>query len=136
MHFMETPTNFYLGAKVDPNTHQVIDDDVVYYDSRDLTTHGVILGMTGSGKTGLGITILEEAVIDGIRVVGQVKDREEAFAAYDDALDDERRSLARRRRRLVDGLLDGTVAAIGEDAVERAVAATVWDPDYPSLMPA
>ncbi|MDX8150983.1 helix-turn-helix domain-containing protein [Patulibacter brassicae] len=37
------------------------------------------------------------------------------MAAYDDALDDERRSLARRRRRLVDGLLDGTVAAIGED---------------------
>jgi hypothetical protein len=66
MHFLEAPTNFYLGAKVDPNTHQPIQDDVVYYDSRDLTTHGVILGMTGSGKTGLGITILEEAVMDGI----------------------------------------------------------------------
>ena len=66
MHFMEAPTNFYLGAKVDSNSHKVVDDDVIYYDSRDLTTHGVILGMTGSGKTGLAIGILEEAVIDGI----------------------------------------------------------------------
>jgi len=38
------------------------------------------------------------------------------MAAYDDALDDERRSLARRRRRLVDGLLDGTVPALNADA--------------------
>lgn len=35
-------------------------------DSADFTTHGVIVGMTGSGKTGLGITILEEALLDGI----------------------------------------------------------------------
>ncbi len=66
MHFVEAPNNFYLGAKVDPDTHEIITDDIVYYDARDLTTHGVILGMTGSGKTGLGIAILEEAVIDGI----------------------------------------------------------------------
>ena len=38
----------------------------VVYDSADFTTHGVIVGMTGSGKTGLGITILEEALISGI----------------------------------------------------------------------
>jgi hypothetical protein len=36
------------------------------YDSRDLTTHAVVLGMTGSGKTGLCITLLEEAGLDGI----------------------------------------------------------------------
>ncbi|MBN1427930.1 MAG: DUF87 domain-containing protein [Anaerolineae bacterium] len=66
MQFIESPNNFYLGARVDPDTHQVLENDVVYYDSRDLTTHGVILGMTGSGKTGLGIGILEEAVVDGI----------------------------------------------------------------------
>ena len=36
------------------------------YDARDLTTHGVVVGMTGSGKTGLGIALLEEAAIDGI----------------------------------------------------------------------
>jgi hypothetical protein len=66
MHFIEAPNNFYLGARIDPGTHTVTPDDIVYYDSRDLTTHGVILGMTGSGKTGLGISILEEAVLDNI----------------------------------------------------------------------
>ena len=36
------------------------------YESKDLTTHGVVVGMTGSGKTGLCISLLEEAAIDGI----------------------------------------------------------------------
>ena len=39
------------------------------YDARNLTTHGVIVGMTGSGKTGLSIALLEEAAIDGIPAV-------------------------------------------------------------------
>ena len=39
------------------------------YDSSDLVTHGVIAGMTGSGKTGLGIDLIEEAAIDGIPVI-------------------------------------------------------------------
>ena len=39
------------------------------YDARDLTTHGVALGMTGSGKTGLCITLLEEAALDGIPTI-------------------------------------------------------------------
>src|SRR5262249_33416793 len=39
------------------------------YDARDLTTHGVVVGMTGSGKTGLCISLLEEAAIDGIPCV-------------------------------------------------------------------
>ena len=66
MHFVEAPNNFYLGAQVDPDTHEVIDDAPVYYDARDLTTHGVILGMTGSGKPGLAVPLLEEATLDGI----------------------------------------------------------------------
>src|SRR5262249_58063273 len=41
-------------------------DKLVMYDARDLTTHGVVVGMTGSGKTGLCINLLEEAAIDGI----------------------------------------------------------------------
>jgi len=36
---------------------------------RDLTTHGVIVGMTGSGKTGLGLVLLEEALSAGVPVL-------------------------------------------------------------------
>jgi hypothetical protein len=41
----------------------------VLYDSKDLVTHAVCVGMTGSGKTGLGITVIEEAAIDGVPVI-------------------------------------------------------------------
>ena len=68
MTFIEAPTNFYLGRQVDPTTMQMT-DDVVYYDSRDLTTHAVVVGMTGSGKTGLCITLLEEAILDNIPAI-------------------------------------------------------------------
>ena len=39
------------------------------YDSKDLVTHAVCVGMTGSGKTGLGIGLIEEAAIDGVPVL-------------------------------------------------------------------
>src|SRR5262245_2022449 len=65
MPFIEAPTTFYLGRRYDPATH-LLSDEVVYYDSRDLTTHAVVVGMTGSGKTGLCIDLLEEAVLDNI----------------------------------------------------------------------
>jgi DNA helicase HerA-like ATPase len=41
----------------------------VLYDSKDLVTHGVVLGMTGSGKTGLCLALLEEAAIDGMPLI-------------------------------------------------------------------
>ncbi len=63
---MERQATFYLGKEYDPQTQRVLDDKPVMYDSRDLTTHAVCIGMTGSGKTGLGITLLEEATLDGI----------------------------------------------------------------------
>ena len=56
---------FYLGRIFDQGEGRVL-DDLLLYDSKDLTTHAVCVGMTGSGKTGLGITLLEEAAIDGI----------------------------------------------------------------------
>ncbi len=56
---------FYLGRPLDPETHQPAAAPLLY-DSQDLLTHAVCLGMTGSGKTGLCISLLEEAAIDGI----------------------------------------------------------------------
>jgi len=54
----------YIGKTFDLPTQRL--GDVVQIDTRDLTTHAVILGMTGSGKTGLGIGLIEEALIDGL----------------------------------------------------------------------
>ncbi len=56
---------FYLGKIVDPKT-QEITPDYLLYDSKDLVTHAVCVGMTGSGKTGLCIALLEEAAIDNV----------------------------------------------------------------------
>ena len=51
--------DLYLGRYLETR-------DPVIYPSDSLTTHGVILGMTGSGKTGLGIGLIEEALLNGI----------------------------------------------------------------------
>jgi len=59
---------FYIGKRVDTDAQET-SDELVLYDSRDLTTHAVIIGMTGSGKTGLGIGMLEEAAMDHIPVI-------------------------------------------------------------------
>ncbi len=56
---------FYLGRVYDPK-QEAITPKPIHYDPRHLTTHGVILGMTGSGKTGLGVIFLEEALLQGI----------------------------------------------------------------------
>ena len=56
---------FYLGREYDPASHKTTDIPILY-DSKDLTTHAVCVGMTGSGKTGLCVSLLEEAAIDGI----------------------------------------------------------------------
>lgn len=55
----------YLGRRFDPVRGEPTEVPVLY-DSRDLTTHAVCVGMTGSGKTGLCLSLLEEAAIDGI----------------------------------------------------------------------
>ncbi len=59
---------FYLGKRVEESSDEAT-DDLVLYDSKDLTTHAVIIGMTGSGKTGLGIGMIEEAALDRIPVI-------------------------------------------------------------------
>src|SRR4030088_2751411 len=62
---IELPASFYLGKKYDLKEHKLLSEPL-NYSARDLTTHAVIVGMTGSGKTGLGITLLEEAALDGV----------------------------------------------------------------------
>jgi prefoldin subunit 5 len=59
---------FYLGKEYDLENKQ-LEEKPVLYKSKDLTTHAVIIGMTGSGKTGLGVGIIEEAAIDSIPVI-------------------------------------------------------------------
>jgi hypothetical protein len=59
---------FYLGREYDLEAKKV-EDGLVLYDSKDLVTHGVVLGMTGSGKTGLCLALLEEAAMDGIPAI-------------------------------------------------------------------
>jgi Helicase HerA, central domain len=57
--------DFFLGGGIDPAAHQRSDKQTSVASS-DLTTHGVIVGMTGSGKTGLGVILIEEALRAGV----------------------------------------------------------------------
>jgi hypothetical protein len=57
--------NLHLGFRIDPKTGKPGGDRLTV-ESADLTTHGAILGMTGSGKTGLAIVMIEEALLGGI----------------------------------------------------------------------
>jgi hypothetical protein len=65
MQLSDQPFQFYLGQRVQKNG-EALTGDPLLYDARDLTTHAVCVGMTGSGKTGLGIILLEEAALNGI----------------------------------------------------------------------
>ncbi len=58
---------FYLGRESGAGKKAA--EKLVLYDSRDLVTHAVCVGMTGSGKTGLCISLIEEAAIDGIPAI-------------------------------------------------------------------
>lgn len=68
MQHYEKLGTFYLGRSFDLSARKTV-DDLVLYDSKDLVTHAVCVGMTGSGKTGLCLALLEEAAIDGIPAI-------------------------------------------------------------------
>ena len=64
MQDFEKLGQFYLGHETNLASGETSPDPLLY-DSRDLTTHAVVVGMTGSGKTGLCVDLLEEAGMDG-----------------------------------------------------------------------
>ncbi len=59
------PGQLYLGHPIDATSGKP-GPELLTLDARDLTTHGVIVGMTGSGKTGLGAVLLEEVLLSGV----------------------------------------------------------------------
>jgi hypothetical protein len=59
---------FYLGRSYDVRNKSQL-EDLLLYDSKDLVTHAVCIGMTGSGKTGLCLSLIEEAAIDGVPAI-------------------------------------------------------------------
>ncbi len=67
MQAYEKLGQFYLGRRYDPATKN--SNDLLLYESRHLVTHGLVVGMTGSGKTGLCFDLIEEAAIDGIPAI-------------------------------------------------------------------
>lgn len=60
--------SFYLGKKFELTGKKLLDEKL-HYDAKDLTTHAMCVGMTGSGKTGLCLSLLEEAALDGIPAI-------------------------------------------------------------------
>ena len=65
---MNLPGSFYLGRRYDLADRKRTDVQV-HYESKHLTTHALCVGMTGSGKTGLCVSLLEEAALDGIPII-------------------------------------------------------------------
>ena len=56
---------FYIGRDFDPDSGETVSQPT-QYDPDDLTTHAVVVGMTGSGKTGLCVDVMEEAALNGL----------------------------------------------------------------------
>ena len=65
---MSSNKEFYLG-KIYDLKKGALTDDILSYDPPDLTTHAIVTGMTGSGKTGLCVGLLEEAALQGIPAI-------------------------------------------------------------------
>ncbi len=76
---------FYLGKEVDIESGEV-EDELLLVKNKNFTTHAAIIGMTGSGKTGLGIDIIEEATLDKIPsiIIDPKGDMGNLLLAFDD----------------------------------------------------
>jgi hypothetical protein len=150
---MDRAGKFYIGRTYDLDAKKVLKTPVLY-DPSDLTTHGVIVGMTGSGKTGLGVGILEEAALKGIPAIiidpkGDIANlplhfpelRAEDFKPWVDAVevkrsggseDDLAAELASRWRA---GLQEWGLGPEEVDRVRRSAAYTVYTPGSTAGVP-
>ncbi len=68
MASVDYPNEFYIGRRVEPDTGETT-EEAYTYDPDDLTTHAVVVGMTGSGKTGLCLDIMEEAALNNLPAI-------------------------------------------------------------------
>lgn len=122
---------FYLGHRVRDGART---DEPILYDAKDLTTHGLCVGMTGSGKTGLSAIVLEEAAIDGVPAIaidpkGDLGNLMLAFpdvapadfAPWVDSTEDPARVAERFRAGLAASGQDGARIARFAGSVERAI---------------
>src|SRR5512133_2704093 len=133
-------STFYLGRFTD-------DEEPVRYDPADLTTHAVLIGMTGSGKTGLMIAMLEEAARQGLPAIildpkGDLTNlllhfpelRPEDFAPWIDPETARRAKLpipemaAQTAERWRKGLADWSLGADDLTALRDAVDYTIYTP--------
>lgn len=65
MGAIDQPGKLFLGHEFDLDRSTTTGEPVLY-NARHLRTHAIILGMTGSGKTGLGVIMVEEALLQGV----------------------------------------------------------------------
>ena len=68
MASVDFPNEFYIGRRVNPEDGETT-TEAHTYDPDDLTTHAVVVGMTGSGKTGLCLDIMEEAALNNLPAI-------------------------------------------------------------------
>lgn len=68
MASVDFPNKFYIGRRVNPEDGETT-TEAQLYDPDDLTTHAVVVGMTGSGKTGLCLDIMEEAALNNLPAI-------------------------------------------------------------------
>jgi hypothetical protein len=150
---MSDENNFYLGRIFD-NKQAKVTTDPYLYDPADLTTHAVITGMTGSGKTGFCIGLLEEAALKGIPaiVIDPKGDLTNLLLHFPELLPADFQpwidpDAARREGKSVDGMAGETAATwkkgladwgLGKDQLQKLkdnVEFTIYSPGSSSGVP-